>query len=90
VNHADRTRFLSLLQDITDPAALKEAQTILIRCGAVSYCIHQLLNRHTAARKLVDAMPVHHREELSGLLDGVVEPVEKLFAEIGIPDFRIG
>jgi geranylgeranyl pyrophosphate synthase len=85
VNHDDNARFLELRKTIPDPAALTEAQTILIRCGAVSYCIDQILRRHQAAQKILRAMSTHHKEELEDLLDGVVDPVRKLLEAINIP-----
>ena len=38
VSHPEQKRFLALVQNITEPAALQEAQDILIRWGAISYC----------------------------------------------------
>ena len=84
VDHPDRERFLKLHQAIADPAALAEAQTILIRCGAVSYCIDQLLHRVQRAQGTLAQVALVSSEKLEGLLDDVVEPIRKLFAEIGL------
>ncbi len=84
VDHPDRERFLQLRRDIADPDALTEAQTILIRCGAVSYCIDQLLRRVQAAREILDKLSLVHPEKLEGLIADVVDPVTNLFAEIGV------
>ena len=43
VNHPDRDRFLALRREISDPNNLTAAQAILVRCGAVSYCLDQIL-----------------------------------------------
>jgi geranylgeranyl pyrophosphate synthase len=85
VEHADKERFLELRQGISDPEALTEAQNILIRCGAVSYCIDQLLRRYQAAQKILDAVSLPRKEELEDLLDDIVKPVRNLFAAAGIP-----
>jgi geranylgeranyl pyrophosphate synthase len=85
VEHAGKERFLELRQTISDPVALTEAQTILIRCGAVSYCIDQLLRRHQAAQKILDVVSLPRSEGLKDLLNGVVEPVRNLFAAMGLP-----
>jgi geranylgeranyl pyrophosphate synthase len=84
VDHPDRERFLKLRGSIPDPDALAEAQTILIRCGAVSYCIDQLLRRVQAAREILESISLASPEKLEGLLADVVDPVMNLFAEIGI------
>jgi geranylgeranyl pyrophosphate synthase len=85
VEHADKDRFLELRQSISDLVALTDAQIILVRCGAVSYCIDQLLRRYQAAQKILDVVSLPRREGLEDLLDGVVEPVRNLFAAAGMP-----
>ena len=84
VDHPDRERFFELHQAIADPDTLAEAQTILIRCGAVSYCIDQLLHRVQQAQRILEQVPFVSLEKLEGLLEDVVEPIRKLFAEIGL------
>lgn len=84
VDHLDRARFLELRRAIPDPEALAEAQTILIRCGAVSYGVHQLLTRHQRARAMLHEMPLRQPAGLQALLDDVIAPVQRLFAEIGV------
>jgi geranylgeranyl pyrophosphate synthase len=79
VNHKDKERFLKLHQKIADPAALKEAQTILVRCGAISYCVDQILYRHQAGKKILDSIPIQDKGEFEELLDDVIKPVESLF-----------
>jgi geranylgeranyl pyrophosphate synthase len=50
VSHPQRARFKELNQNISAENALQEAQDILIRCGAVSYCVDQLLRWHQAVQ----------------------------------------
>ncbi len=83
VEHPDRTRFAALRQAVSDPDALAEAQAILIRCGAFSYGVHQLLLRYQQAQQLVAGMPVCDRTGLETLLEEQVEPVRALFAAMG-------
>lgn len=45
VEHPQRDRFLELRQRIAAAEALCEAQDILIKSGAISYCVDQLLRR---------------------------------------------
>jgi len=87
VDHPDRERFMALREVIPASDALAEAQAILIRCGAVSYCIDQLLCRVQAAREILASTSFARpatESRLEGLLAGVVEPVKNLFAEIGL------
>lgn len=85
VDHPDRPRFVQLRQAIPEPAALAEAQTILIRCGAVSYCVDQLLHRWVLAEQQLAVVSLPQPEVLSALLPPLVKPVEALFAEMGLP-----
>jgi len=84
VDHPDRKRFLELHQNIAESDALAEAQTILIRCGAVSYCIDQLLRRVQAAQEILASTLLARPKKLAGLLTDVVDPVKNLFTEIGV------
>lgn len=85
VDHPERVRFLELRQAISDdPEALSEAQTILIRCGAVSYCVDQLLHRHRMAAEILEATSLARRGGLEALLEEIVNPVWELFREVGV------
>jgi geranylgeranyl pyrophosphate synthase len=84
VEHTERVRFLELRRVIADESALLEAQDILIRCGAVSYCVDQILRRHQAAQGIVAALSIPRRDVLDALIEEVVAPVWKLFDTIGI------
>ncbi|MEW5869862.1 MAG: polyprenyl synthetase family protein [Chloroflexota bacterium] len=84
VVHAERERFLELRQQASDPVCLVEAQAILLRCGAVSYCIDQLLQRYRQARKLVESLPISERSGLEHLLAEQERPVEELFRALAV------
>lgn len=84
VEHADRARFLELRRSIAAPEALAEAQAILIRSGAVSYCVDQLIRRHQAAQSELAAIPLIRREKLEKLLDELIEPVWGVFTAVGV------
>jgi len=83
VEHTERARFLELRREITDEGALLEAQNILIRCGAVSYCVDQILRRHQASQEILTTLLLPHRNVLYALLEEVVAPVKRLFEAIG-------
>ncbi len=88
VDHPQRERFLELRRAITQPGALEEAQTILVRCGAVSYCFDQLIQRHQAAAALLAieglAEPQILAEEFQKLANPVWTLLEKSPALPGI------
>jgi geranylgeranyl pyrophosphate synthase len=82
VNHPERKRFLALNRNIAEPAALQEAQEILIRCGAISYCADQLLRKHRAAQEILDGISLVDYAPISSLLDEVIAPVHKLLEAV--------
>jgi hypothetical protein len=49
VNHPERERFIKLQKDFSSLERLEEAQSILVRCSALSYCIDQPLYRYNQA-----------------------------------------
>lgn len=83
VDHPEQSRFLELCEEITDESALQEAQDILVRCGAVSYCVDQLLCRYRAAQDVLSTASLPRREVMDTLLEEVVAPVWRLFEAIG-------
>lgn len=87
VEHPERARFMELYEDISKGNALEEAQEILIRCGAISYCMDQLLRRYQTAQELLNKTPLPNQEVLESLLEAVIRPVWKLFETLGVsPD----
>lgn len=86
VDHSERERFLILRQAIPDLDALAEAQGILIRCGAVSFCIDQIIKKYQTAQKTLRSLSIANSEKLDVLMENVIEPVRSLFLEIGIKE----
>jgi geranylgeranyl pyrophosphate synthase len=86
VQHPERRRFLELRADAGNPAALREAQEILVRCGAVSYAVHQLIERYREGRELARKIPVDDPARLSDILNGVIEPVRYLLRSVGVDE----
>ncbi len=84
VEHPDRARFLDLYQNMSNENALQEAQDILIRCGAVSYCVDQLVRRYQAAQDILSQTPLPNKEVVEVLIEGVIAPVRKLFETLGV------
>ena len=89
VDHPARGRFEKLRQKAgASPKALKEAQEILIQCGAVSYCIDQLLRRYQAVRKVLSNESLLRPSSLIRLFEDVVAPVWSLFQAAGEKPFE--
>jgi geranylgeranyl pyrophosphate synthase len=87
VDHPDRPKFLDLYQDVSNETTLKEAQEILIHCGAVSYCVDQLIRRHQMAQDILNKTPLTDKGAVDSLIEGVIAPVWKLFETLGVvPD----
>lgn len=84
VDHPTRSRFEELRPHVCEQeSALEEAQQILIESGAVSYCIHELLERHNKAQKLVSALPFERRDVMVTVFEDIVQPVLRLLDEAG-------
>lgn len=81
VNHPDQARFLTLCDAMPDPEAIAEAQKILLRCGAVSYCIDRLVVNYQEAQDVLDGISLTRESGLRALLVDLVRPVEQLLAE---------
>ena len=84
VPHPARERFVQLCGQVADPQALAEAQEILIQCGAVSYCVEQLLTKYQSMQTMLAALPPRARDEMESLAQEVIAPVWKLFEEIEV------
>ncbi len=83
VQHPERERFLELRKAVNDPEALQEAQSILIRSGAISYAVHQLVERYKAGVQLLREMPGIEIEIMNDILEGIIAPVWHLLKSVG-------
>ncbi len=82
-DYSERERFRALLPQIDDPEALQEAQRILIRGGAASYCAYHIVKRYQAARQLIDGTPLADPTPLRDLLGHQIEPLLILLRGVG-------
>ncbi len=84
VDHPARARFEEIYPYAgSSPKILEEAQEILIQCGAVSYCVYQLLSRYETAMGILSSLPIERNQILEKIFGDVVQPVFKLFQEMG-------
>jgi geranylgeranyl pyrophosphate synthase len=84
VDHPQREHFLELRDSIGEADSLEEAQTILIHCGAVSYCVDQLVQRHRLARQMIQTISLTHRDEVEEWIDSQIVPIQNLFESVGV------
>ena len=83
-DHAQRERFVSLLAHVEDAQALREAQRILIRCGAVSYCAYHLVKRHQQAQQLLEGLPLADPTPMVDLVARQIQPAVTLLKSRGV------
>lgn len=83
VDHPERERFVQLRKQVEDAASLEEAQSILVRSGAISYSVHELTRRHQQAQELLQQIKLAHASPLQELLDEAIAPVKNLFSNVG-------
>lgn len=73
--HDEREFFCTLLPDVAAPQVLANAQGILIRCGAVSYCAYHLIQRYRVGHRFLQEIPLADPAPLVDLLQRQIEPV---------------
>ncbi|MEK6220942.1 MAG: hypothetical protein N2D54_01685, partial [Chloroflexota bacterium] len=83
VEHPDKERFAFLREHIQDADALQEAQEILIRCGAISYCLDQLRERYVKMQAMINKMTLVKPRGLDYLLFEVLSPLRELAKSMG-------
>ena len=88
VDHPARSRFEGLrLLAPEQASALEEAQEILVQCGAVSYCVHELVQRYDKARGMISALGLNRRDALEKIFEDVTQPVFRLLEEADATPF---
>lgn len=82
-DHPERVQFETLRTRVDDPQALEEAQQILIRCGAISYCVYHIVKRHQSAEQFLDSMSLVDPAPLRKLVAEQIEPLIRLLQSVG-------
>lgn len=86
VDHPDRERFIALRETIAEPGSLREAQTILVRCGAISYCLDQLVTRYKKAKGLLAEIELVDSSRFEQLFEDMIEPAREMINALGATD----
>lgn len=84
--HPERETFLELSARTEEASALEAAQAILVRCGALSYCVFKMLELLGEARQAMARLGLPSPEPVARLFDAHIEPLQRLFAAAGAPD----
>lgn len=83
-DHPQRERFVTVTaQAMHDEGALSEAQAILVRSGAISYCCYKIAEVHGRARALADTMSLPEPTPIRDLLEHYIAPLEDLLRQAG-------
>ncbi|HET9208898.1 MAG TPA: polyprenyl synthetase family protein [Thermoanaerobaculia bacterium] len=84
--HAERDELVRLIARVDEPEVLAEAQKILFRCGAVSYCTLKLIELAREARERLARIPLRDPEPVEHLLEVHMRPLYRLLEKVGVED----
>ncbi len=88
--HEERAKFHEfadrVAMDLNDFQALKDAQEILVRSGAVSYCAFRLVESYKKGIEHVAGLGLPHEGSLVELLDYQAQPLRRLFERLNLGD----
>ena len=82
--YPQRADFKRLMSQAEDPVMLAQAQAILLRSGAVSYCALKLIELAQQIRDLLSRLPLAVPEPLERLVAGHERTVNRLFESVGV------
>jgi competence protein ComQ len=82
--HPAREEFLHLSAAVEDAEALAEAQKILVRSGAVSYCTMKLIDFSREIQELFTRLPLQNPEPMARLIDLHQKPLHRLLESVGV------
>ncbi len=85
-DHPLRERFLDLSARADDPEALADAQKILIRSGAVSYCTFKMIELSQAARETLAGVPLRDSGPVERILAAHLRPLHNLLESVGVEE----
>ncbi len=86
VDHPWQERFIHIRDQVSDGQLLREAQEILLRCGAISYGMYQIEKRYETAMSYMNQLNFENKELLVKALDELVHPVAQLIKGLSKKD----
>lgn len=84
--HPMREAFLELSSRSGDPASLAEAQKILLRSGAVSYCAFKMIEFAQEAQEILEHISLQDPEPVERILAAHMQPLHKLLESVGVEE----
>lgn len=84
--HPMRERFLELSARSEDAEALAGAQKILLRCGAVSYCVFKMVELSQEARAILARVALRDPEPIEKILAAHLRPLHTLLESVGVEE----
>lgn len=85
-DHPARERFLALSSRSSDPKALAEAQQILLRSGAVSYCVYKMVEIAEETRRLLVSTPLRDAKPVESIFAAHLQPLHKMLESVGMEE----
>lgn len=85
-DHPARERFLELSVRSADPEALDEAQQILLRSGAVSYCVFKMVEIADEARQVLAGAALRDAGPVERIFAGHLRPLQKMLESVGLEE----
>lgn len=85
-DHPARERFLELSARSDDPESLAEAQRILLRSGAVSYCVFKMVELSDEAGKVLAGISLRDPGPVERVLAAHLRPLHKMLESVGVEE----
>lgn len=82
--HPEKEEFLALVEGVDEPETLVEAQRILLRCGAVSFCVYHFVEIHNSIKRRIKTLELRSPRPLERLLEAYARPTRDLFEALGV------
>ena len=84
VDHPERERFDSIRMGVEDESLLEEAQSILVRSGAISYGFYQIQELNQQAMLELEGLSLVDDGGIRGMFDELAQPVEQLLEVVAV------
>lgn len=84
--HPAREQFLELSARSDDPESLAAAQRILLRSGAVSYCVFKMVELSDEAKTVLAGIALGDPEPVGQILAAHLRPLHKMLESVGVEE----